>query len=255
MKRILIYDDYGCSNTGNLKNCLEESLPDFLVETVDATQVIKGELDDNVHAFIMPGGAATPYKKKLEVLGNEQIRNFVKNGGTYLGICAGAYYACKTSNFELDVPELSSSNHHGLDLFNGSANGTLYKEFNIAPYSQNSESKKIVSLNWQEDHTTLYSLYHGGPYFEANKDEQHSVLATYGDIDNNLPAIIEKNYGRGKVILSAVHFEDKGEDLIKIINKFSKESDIEQAQLLYKKERQRSFLAQHIMNRIKGKSF
>lgn len=32
------------------------------------------------------------------------IRQFVENGGTYIGFCAGAYFACNRVEFEIGTP-------------------------------------------------------------------------------------------------------------------------------------------------------
>lgn len=99
----------------------------------------------------MPGGAGTPYRHKLEVYGNEKIRSYVRAGGMYYGICAGAYYACEKTVFEADIPELRIVSRCGLDLIKGTAVGTLYKELGILPYSRNASSSAVVELLWHDN--------------------------------------------------------------------------------------------------------
>ena len=57
----------------------------------------------NVHhprtLFVMPGGADLPFCAALNGAPNQRIRQFVERGGAYLGICAGAYYACRKIAF------------------------------------------------------------------------------------------------------------------------------------------------------------
>ena len=47
----------------------------------------------NFDVLIMPGGSGSKQATNLETSGCEAIRQFVKNGGGYVGICAGAYLA------------------------------------------------------------------------------------------------------------------------------------------------------------------
>ena len=47
----------------------------------------------NLDVLIMPGGSGSKQATNLETSGCEAIRQFVKNGGGYVGICAGAYLA------------------------------------------------------------------------------------------------------------------------------------------------------------------
>lgn len=79
--KILIYRDYGCADV----NTLEQGLKEYFepkgckIGFTDAAGIIKdNELNENVLAFFMPGGAGTPFRRKLEVLGNEKIRSYIR---------------------------------------------------------------------------------------------------------------------------------------------------------------------------------
>ncbi len=218
--KILIYADYGCADV----TCLQSELKEYFeprgceVGLTDAAGIIRNnDLSSDVLAFFLPGGAGTPYRRKLEVLGNDKIREYVASGGIYYGICAGAYYACRQTIFENDIPELRIVSECGLNLVEGQAIGTLYKELNIRPYDKNAASSAVVGLVWQ-DNQKFAAHYHGGPYFEGENIADADVLARY-DLPSAKPAIISQNYGRGKVILSGVHYENKGETLARVIHK------------------------------------
>lgn len=218
--KILIYQDYGCSDVSMLEGGLRSYFEPrgCSVGFADAAGIIKDNvLNDTVLAFFMPGGAGTPFRRKLAVLGNDKIREYVKNGGMYYGICAGAYYACTQNVFEKDIPELSIVSACGLDLVEGRAVGTLYKELGIRPYAKNAASSAAVDVIWQKDEARHTVHYHGGPYFDVEAATGCEVLARY-DIDGQAPAVIKRQYGNGNVILSGVHFEDKGEILLKAIH-------------------------------------
>ncbi len=219
-KKILIYQDYGCSDV----SMLEDGLRCYFeprgcsIGFTDAAGIIRDDvLNDEVLAFFMPGGAGTPFRRKLEVLGNAKIREYVENGGMYYGICAGAYYACKKTIFEKDIPELSIISECGLDLVDGQAVGTLYKELGIRPYAKNAASSAAVDIIWMHDNMRHTVHYHGGPYFDIDTSSDCEVLAYY-DLEKLMPAVIKRSYGKGHVILSGVHFEDKGETLLKAIH-------------------------------------
>lgn len=42
---------------------------------------------------VIPGGRDLPYCRDLNGYINDRIIRYVKEGGVYMGICAGAYYA------------------------------------------------------------------------------------------------------------------------------------------------------------------
>ena len=111
-----------------LGECLKEYVEPSggTVDCTDAAGMIKeGTLKDAVRAFLMPGGAGTLFRRKLEVLGHEKIREYVRDGGISYGICAGAYSACRETVFEEDIPELRIISSCGLNLVEGRAGGTL----------------------------------------------------------------------------------------------------------------------------------
>ncbi len=247
--KILIYQDYGCSDTTSLNDGLREYFEPrgCSVGFTDAAGIIHGnELNDEVLAFFMPGGAGTPYRHKLQVLGNDKIREYVQNGGIYYGICAGAYYACRQTEFEADIPELKKVTECGLNLLEGRAIGTLYKELGIRPYDKNAASSAAVELIWN-DNSKYTAHYHGGPYFEPFIPAENEVLARY-NLAGKQPAVIGRNYGKGKVILSGVHFEDKGEMLLKSI--YALKIDSEQAENVAAKLASAEDSRQALFNRI-----
>lgn len=220
MSKVLIYRDYGVGDLTGLCYGLENYFkPKGIdVEFTDSASIIKEDaLKQNVMLFVMPGGAATPFLQKLQTLGNDKIRDYIKEGGNYLGVCAGAYYACTKVLFETDVKELSITRESELlGLIDASAVGTLHDELHIRPYMKNEASAAAVRLKWADDEIH-YAHYHGGPKFIG--DENHmTVLARYADIKDNPPAIVSSVYKKGYVVLSGVHFEDKGSDLLKTLH-------------------------------------
>jgi glutamine amidotransferase-like uncharacterized protein len=53
--------------------------------------------------LIMPGGSGSKQAAFLEETGREIIRQFVRNGGGYVGICAGAYLATNDYSWSLGL--------------------------------------------------------------------------------------------------------------------------------------------------------
>lgn len=84
----------------------------------------------------------------------------------------------------------------------------------LAPYVYNSEEgSRAASVNYIESNATLNDkatlvYYNGGGLFVGAKSMPDvKVLATYNDLPGDEAAIIECTRGKGKVILSGVHFE------------------------------------------------
>jgi biotin--protein ligase len=76
-------------------------------------------------ALIMPGGRDLPYHDALQGAGNRNIAEFVRRGGNFLGLCAGAYYGCAAIAFEPGGP-LEVIAQRELRFFPGRACGPVY---------------------------------------------------------------------------------------------------------------------------------
>lgn len=216
---ILIYNDCGAANVDILKREIDAYfIPrGFRVAYTSAKDIMHGALNTHVRALFMPGGAARPFAAKLNGQGNASIRNFVRDGGFYYGICAGAYYACTHMMFEPDIPSLRKSDYYGLNLMNATAIGSLYKEMGLSPYRKNGASMACAILTGS-DRQHYSAHYHGGPYFQINTEPAANIIANY-QVAGNPIAVADTVYGGGRVILSGVHYETTGADILGAIHK------------------------------------
>lgn len=204
-KNIVIYQDEGVGEFG-LK-CLEHFFRDDDVWLATAEAVIDGRVLGMADIFVMPGGADLPYCKKLNGAGNDNLRAYVEDGGTYLGICAGAYYACRAIEFHKGRDD-EICGPRELSFTDAIAYGSLPQ---LAPYYDLTlKSAGIASIRFT-DGTQTQAFYHGGPAFRAGNDNTE-ILATYAAAEEK-PAIVRNTVGTGTVILSGVHFEISPENL------------------------------------------
>ena len=214
-KKILIYDDEGCSDISFIKRKLSAHFKKLGVgvDTIDAEEIKNNKLDENVIALVMPGGYAKQYEQKLGDEGNNKIKEYVKAGGVYFGICAGGYYSAKNIVFEKGIKDKEVIDK-GLGLIDGTAIGTLSREFNIDSFSRTPDSVTVVKLGWEKSRKESYAYYHGGPYFEMKEDDEHKVVAYYKDLKEKKPAIVKRIYGKGRVIATGIHAETQGDDMV-----------------------------------------
>lgn len=200
---VYVYQDEGVSKE-SLKQAVvtfRNRLKTYVVRTINAQQVKEGIWTKNAILFVMPGGADLAYAKKLNGEGNEVIKKYVANGGSFLGICAGSYYGSSYVEFDKHGP-LEVLGDRELSFFRGSAIGPI-----LAPYDYKTQSgSRAATIHTILPHLTKTRVfYNGGGFFEnAERYLNTKVIGTY---DNKLPAIILINYGKGKVLLSGVHFE------------------------------------------------
>ncbi|MGL4367912.1 MAG: BPL-N domain-containing protein [Brevinemataceae bacterium] len=198
---ILLYNDEG---VGSLSlHALKDQYEHFGFKTqfIGADEIIQNKFPD-AEALVFPGGADLPYCRKLNGAGNSNIKQFVRSGGVYIGICAGAYYGC--SSVEFKGEEYSVSGNRELSFFEGKAIGSIPELSLGNHYSERSLSKSIVNIEFQGKIIPCY--YHGGPYFTEKKESE--IIGYYS---NGEPAIVVGQYGYGKYLLSGVHFEYDGD--------------------------------------------
>lgn len=168
-----------------------------------AAQIREGELaTSGVRVLIVPGGESWQYLAELGDLGASAIRSFVQQGGGYIGICAGAFYA--TSVREGGY----KTGPYGIGLLEGTAyDGTALK---TAPFI---EGMMDFDFPWTSLLNSLKDKYRivllGGPSFRYGKDEAMrkgiEVLSEFQGIRE--PAMITLHYGKGRVFLSGPHLE------------------------------------------------
>src|SRR3990167_4741187 len=140
MPRFLIYHDIGASEIS------VQSLQHYLqVHKKYSVRLCKGKDLQNpswlsqTNYLIMPGGRSLPFYAALGDHGNRNIKQFVMQGGCYLGFCAGAYYASKNTIFAKGLP-LSLYLKGELNFFQGDAVGPV---LNPEKFAYDSETGKI----------------------------------------------------------------------------------------------------------------
>ena len=209
MKTIFIYKDEGVGGLSvkALIRSLNKSevTSKYLVSTISADELIYGPWENECEILVIPGGRDVPYHQALQGMGNQKIKRFIEKGGKYLGICAGAYYASNQVIFEKES-EHEVIEKRELSFFPGNAIGVLYKE---KPFTYEGHKSAHLALV-QSEKESLYTYYNGGCYFENAEAYSSSVdiLARYQNaIYHNVPAVVMCRVGKGKALLSGVHFE------------------------------------------------
>lgn len=198
---VAIYDDEACWNEGII--AFEKFLDwkDVSYHRLNGKDIRLGKLTNQDYDIIyIPGGMANFYYKQMQDGGINSLRNFIDNGGGFLGICAGAYFAADSIIWE------GKKYNYTLDLFDGVASGSIkeiipWDNYTITEITLNTDNElsKFSKKQYQ-------TLYYGGPAFFSHKNVLIDTLATWNSFNNN-PAIINFNYGSGRVFLSGPHLE------------------------------------------------
>ena len=178
--------------------------PDLELTLLDANDIRSGVLD-GLDLVIIPGGDSRTEKRDLGPKGAEQIRKFLRNGGGYIGSCAG----CCLLMDEVMDPE------RGIGIIPYHRTGS--KGSFMMPVKVNKKGAAALGIEAKS-----YEIrYHGGPVLEpstnAIADASFEIWGTY-EQDFGKPgskpemagrgAMVGGTYGRGRVFAFTVHPEN-----------------------------------------------
>jgi len=208
MKDVYLYDDQGV-DAGSLEHTQislqkEISRGDARICKINASQVGEGKWRKRAALFVMPGGRDRFYVEALKGQGAGHIKEFVEEGGSYLGICAGAYYAASSIEFEVGGND-EVTGDRPLQFFPGVARGPAYGNGKYAIDSHRGVEAALIKSGPHQ--CRVY--FNGGCTFCALgvKSPSVEVLASYQELEGCPPAVIDCKVGKGRALLSGVHLE------------------------------------------------
>ena len=202
--RVALFNDDGAFGQG-IPRITEQlgKVADIAVTKVTGKEIAEGVLK-NFDVVIFSGGSGSKEAAALGDAGREDVRRFVREGGGYLGICAGAYLACTGFSWGVGVLNAKTVSSKWLR-----GKGDVEIEFTpLAPESAGLEvGKKTIR-------------YANGPIITADKREGIAPFETLAFFRTELaehdspkgamtdsPAIVRGVFGKGRVISSSPHPE------------------------------------------------
>lgn len=192
--------------------------PNYAVIPVTDTAIIKEPWTSSCALLVFPGGADLGYCRSLNGEGNRRIEQYVRRGGAYLGLCAGAYYGSSRCEFEVGNGKLEVIGPRELSFFPGTCRGCAFKGF---VYHSEAGAKAVELKVIKEAFKTgilpqtFRSYYNGGGIFvDAGKyaDKGVEILATYADQTDveggdRPAAVVYCKVGEGGALLTGPHPE------------------------------------------------
>ncbi len=197
--RIGIYSGKGSwdVNIAAFKNFFDQYDIDYA--SFDEQEAVSLDFSEHFEIILFAGGFAAEYKNFIS--DHENIRSFVKEGGSFVGTCAGAYYASDILRWQgTDYP-------YPLGFFDGRGIGPLSGQIGWGETGTfNLDGNHPANESFDQ---SLDFYYFDGPYFEPYDDQDEiEILARYAV--NDQPAVIAGRYGEGKYLLYGPHPEIGG---------------------------------------------
>ena len=168
------------------------------VDTLEAEDIRNGNLYQYDILGFPPGNLGT-YTVGLREEGCQKIRDYVRNGGSYIGISRGAHYACRVVNW-------IEENEYPLQLFNGTGLGPIDGEdgesMNVIDINNDCEEIELSGLP-----DTMTMMQWEGIQFLPDEDHTSELINVSYWGDTARRAQIAYKYGSGCVFLSGCHPE------------------------------------------------
>ena len=223
---VLVYSGPGVSETSlhHLKQSLRALLSTrYDVLSVTAESLINDPWTHKCALLCFPGGRDLGYVSSLGEAGCERVSRWVRNeGGRYLGLCAGAYFASARVDFERGREGFEVRGERALRFFPGACTGAAYPGFvyDSEEGARNAaislEAEELWDAAWPErvkGAITPLRIYHnGGGVFEELENAQEQgvqIIARYEELAGRPPSGVLCRLGPsgGKALLWGVHPE------------------------------------------------
>lgn len=196
-------------------------LPFALVRSED----IRAGIPASCAMVFVPGGWAAAKVRALGEEGQAQLRLFIENGGSYLGICGGAGMATD-SHLGL-LPVYRTPNDDRVPSFSGPISLDLSSHpiwHNIREpvfhawwppqlHVEDAKNFRILARYNEAQQDAMSSDIRVGDGREAgwpSLEKQYGILLDPHRLKGE-PAVVEGACGRGKVIVSLLHFDTPGD--------------------------------------------
>ncbi len=177
----LVYKGPGsCDEDCSLSSAHVAELAGFEVRYV-GPQETNPNLFKDASVYIQPGGTSKTVADNMLDSMKEGLRDFIANGGGYVGFCAGGFYASlpRTVYKYLGVANVKSD---------------------VAPIEPNTS---IQTVSWK-DGSKRSVYFEGGPYFVLPRRTKFRATSYYSD---GRIAGVEGPYGKGRVSVVGYHPE------------------------------------------------
>jgi putative intracellular protease/amidase len=206
--KVAVYEDKGA--TGKGIPCVTEIMSrtdDIKLTRLKGADIAAGGLR-GYDLVMFTGGSGSAEAAGLGEKGREEVRDFVRNGGGYVGICAGAYLAC--SGFEWGV-------------------GILNAKTVSSKWRRGQGEVKVEGEAFGEKLTDRGVRYANGPIIKADVRKDLPAFETLVSFRTelaendtpvgvmvNAPAMVRSSCGLGRVFTSSPHPEQTAglEDLV-----------------------------------------
>jgi glutamine amidotransferase-like uncharacterized protein len=175
------------------------------VHEVKGEAIRQGQLA-RYDVLIVPGGSGSKEARGLGEKGREQVQEFVRKGGGYLGICAGAYLATCDYPWALNILNARVLDKEHWDRGNGKVEIALSQRGREVLGAR----QDMVSIHYAQGPILAPAHHNGLPDYEVLA-RFHTQVAKNGaprDVMPGATAVAAAEFGKGRVLCFSPHPEE-----------------------------------------------
>jgi glutamine amidotransferase-like uncharacterized protein len=204
--RIAIYDGPGSGDSGvDNVEARARQLVGAKVTHLTPAEIGTADLTGRFDVVVFSGGSGSKQGNAIGEAGRNNVREFVRNGGGYFGVCAGAYLACANYDWSLAIIDART-------VSNKWRRGKAFLDLKLEPAGR--EIYGPVA-------GTFKCRYANGPVIKPmGRDDipDYTTVATFASetAENDTPVGIQVGspaqamgtFGKGRVFISSPHPEN-----------------------------------------------
>ncbi len=213
-RQALVYADEGvCLHSAN---AIVEQLKDLLhpsisVLKIDSHYLKREAWEDKTVVLVMGGGRCSSWDEQLESEGINKIYRYVNEGGGYIGLCAGAYFAAAESRFNTEGSPIEKK--RPLAFFPGKAVGPLIQTDDYLSLSAARAAEVSCKIGGLSQIGSVY--YQGGCFFDQEEDTPDvEIMSIHQSLAARKAAAVFCKVGRGSAWLDGTHPEFKWQAIL-----------------------------------------
>ncbi|WP_182870039.1 BPL-N domain-containing protein [Rhodopirellula sp. JC639] len=209
---VAVFDDSGANETKVLT--VLDSRSDLLVRLVGRHDMCPAVLDQ-FDVLVFPGGSGSKQGKAIGPLRRDHVRQFVRDGGGIVGICAGAYLCSSHYSWSLDLMNAAVFNKT-VEIPGKGRKSMWYRgPATDVDVELTDRAAEVLGVSG-----TKSIRYQNGPILSPGDDDSlpkyepwahfRTENGIYEPQENTMigaPAIVFARYGQGRVLAISPHFE------------------------------------------------
>lgn len=211
--RVAIFDSFGIgsSSAGQVERCLA-GVEGMAPRRITANEIMDGALAQ-YDVVVFPGGTGGGTAKTLTGRGRDAVREFVRDGGGYFGVCAGAYLATAHYDWSLGILDarVVDSRHWAR------GNGTVRISLTATGRRALGEKRSAVDIRYGQGPLLAPAARPDLPDFEtlATYETEIAKNGAPTGVMKGTPALVRGRFGKGRVVAASPHAESSADESLR----------------------------------------